>query len=280
VRETQTGSQRSLAWVLKTGKMSGNSVAGAPYGSPISSRDGLQPLVFLAQSAFWHRLFPDVAEGSDNRVLTIIISGIGVLPRYSSVPFTRLRAKGGVYQFRYQLPVDVAAHVVGSFARTVIFSLGSRDPLVARSRALRAAADINDIIAAVRAGTTIPHWPLDPAHYQRDHLQSLANGSLDRLGRSGDGAEQRSPDRHHERLRASPERPRASQDDLPERLKPSQERPARERRGKRQAQRDGRGSKGMTLLTVYNDVYLPRREERKGAPPRRRTRLDYCGHCL
>jgi hypothetical protein len=196
------------------------------------------------------------------------------LPRYSSVPFTRLRAKGGVYQFRYQLPVDVAAHVVGSFARTVIFSLGSRDPLVARSRALRAAADIGDIIAAVRAGRPIPHWPLDPARYQRDHLQSSDDASLDRHGRSLHGADHRSPERLPQRRRASPDRLRASHDDLPERLQPSQDRPARERRGKRQAQRGGRASKGMTLLTVYNEVYLPRREERKGAPPRRRSRLD------
>ncbi|MDH8112646.1 hypothetical protein QIG11_27655, partial [Klebsiella pneumoniae] len=31
---------------------------------------------------------------------------------------------------------------------------------------------------------------------------------------------------------------------------------------------------GMTMRKVYEEVYLPRRQERKGAPPRRRSRLD------
>jgi hypothetical protein len=196
------------------------------------------------------------------------------MPRYSSVPFTRQRTKGGAFVFKFVLPEDVFAQLTRMLtkpvSRTVIFTLKTNVPLAARSRALRAAADIGDIISAVRAGRSIPHWPLDPTRYQRDHLQSSGNGSLDRLGRSGDGADPRSPDRLPQRRRPSPKRPRASHDDLTERLQPSQDRPARERQGKR----GGRASKGLTLLTVYHDVYLPRREERKGAPPRRRSRLD------
>ncbi|RYG11668.1 MAG: hypothetical protein EON92_10010, partial [Burkholderiales bacterium] len=84
------------------------------------------------------------------------------------VPFSKQRAKGGVFGFRHQLPVDVFDRLVEvgtpGVRRTVTFSLRTRDPEVARSRALRAAADVGDMIAAVRSGAT-PPWAFDPAAY-------------------------------------------------------------------------------------------------------------------
>lgn len=142
------------------------------------------------------------------------------------VPFTRQWTKGGVFGFRLQLPEDVYERLVdvGTMGarRTVTFSLKTRDPLVARSRALRAAADVGDLIVSVRSGAT-PPWSFDPAVY---------------LG---------------ERGRVVSIRPE------PSTLK-------RKAEAKQVA--------GMTMRRVYDEVYLPRRQERKGALPRRRSRLD------
>lgn len=199
------------------------------------------------------------------------MSGARVLPRYSSVPFTRVRARAGRFQFRYELPPDVHAALskgATQVPKTIIFSLKTRDPLAARSRALRAAADIAEIVAAVRSGAPVRAWWINPARYQCDAFQAVLDDQADRLQRFADGLRNRAsqPSGH-----GPDERLGASRVDDPERPKPSHDRPARERQGKRQGQRGGRASKGMTLLTVYNDVYLPRREERKGAPPRRRV---------
>jgi len=154
------------------------------------------------------------------------------MPRYSFVPFTRQRKKGGVFLFRYELPADVFSALAGiefeKLRRTVIFSLKTRDGLAARSRALRAAADLGDLVAAVRSGKSIKEWQIDPSRYQRDGVRASADP-----------------------VKIIPE-PR-----LNARPEPVDE-----------------TAKVLTLSTVYTDCYLPRRQERKGAPPRRRSRLD------
>lgn len=149
------------------------------------------------------------------------------MPRYGLVPFTKLGVKGGIFRFRLQLPIDVfealvAAGTAGA-RRTVTFSLKTRDPLAARSRALRAAADVADMISAVRSGT-IPPWTFDPAMYRQ---KQIIVASADRKPVTSTPAG----------LASTP-------------------------------------SKAMTLRRVYEEVYLPRRQERKGVPPRRRSRLD------
>ena len=150
--------------------------------------------------------------------------------RFGLVPFTRCSVTGGVFRFRLQLPADVFARLAsaeGAHARrTVTFSLKTRDPLTARSRALRAAADVTDMIAAVRSGATSPRL-LDPAVYQRDGIvvPNVVSRKQPPSNRAGASAA----------------------------------------KSKKNA---------MTLHRVYKEVYLPRREDRKGAPPRRRARLD------
>ena len=150
--------------------------------------------------------------------------------RFGLVPFTRCSVKGGIFRFRLQLPADVfarlAAAEVTHARRTIAFSLKTRDPLTARSRALRAAADVSDMIVAVRAGATSPRR-LDPAMYQRDGIVVPNVGSRKQIPSIGAGADAAKPKKN-----------------------------------------------AMTLSRVYKEVYLPRREDRKGAPPRRRARLD------
>ncbi len=149
------------------------------------------------------------------------------MPRFGLVPFTKQDVKGGIFRFRLQLPDDVFERLVAtgtaSVRRTVTFSLRTRDPMAARSRALRAAADVSDMIVAVRAGATSPRWP-DPTVYQRDGIVLPSSG--------------------HKPV--APKRVRSS-------AKPQ---------------------KTMTLRRTYEEVYLPRRTDRKGQPPRRRARLD------
>lgn len=148
------------------------------------------------------------------------------MPKYALVPYSRQWTKGGVFGFRLQLPGDVYERLVdvgtAGARRTVTFSLRTRDPQVARSRALRAAADVGDMIVAVRSGAT-PPWTFDPTTYL------YGRGSVTSL--------------------------------RPETLVS---------KGKAKAQQNV----GMTMLRVYEEVYLPRRRERKGALPRRRSRLD------
>ena len=148
------------------------------------------------------------------------------MPKYALVPFTRQWTKGGVFGFRLQLPGDVYERLVdvgtAGARRTVTFSLRTRDPQVARSRALRAAADVGDMIVAVRAGAT-PPWTFDPTVYLNERGSMTSMGTVTLLSK-----------------------------------------------GKAKAQQ----SAGMTMLKVYEEVYLPRRKERKGALPRRRSRLD------
>jgi len=152
------------------------------------------------------------------------------MPRYAYVPFTRRRSKGGVFLFKYELPQDVFERLVAAgtpgVKRTVLFSLKTCDTLAARSRALRAAADLGDIVAAVRSGTIIVEWKFEPTRYQRD----------------GSG--------------------------VPSVIVE----PVVNKRAARRAVQVQPGA--MTLRRVYERVYLPRRSERKGAPPRRRSRLD------
>ena len=154
------------------------------------------------------------------------------MPRYSYIPFTRQRKKGGVFLFRYEWPADVFAVLRGNglptVRRTVIFSLKTRDGLAARNRALRAAADLGDLVASVRAGKSINEWRLDPSRYQQDGSQACAD--------------------HVKTI------PKPRRDPRPEPVEPT--------------------AKVLTLSTVYTDCYLPRRQERKGSPPRRRSRLD------
>ncbi|WP_108049629.1 DUF6538 domain-containing protein [Bosea sp. 124] len=149
------------------------------------------------------------------------------MPRLGLVPFSRQGTRGGVFGFRLQLPADVfqalVAADVGGARRTVTFSLKTRDPLVARSRALRAAADVGEMIAAVRSGT-VPLWQFDPAAYRESRI------IVPVTGQKQSGSKQVSP------TTSTPD--------------------------------------GMTLRRVYQEVYLPRRQERKGAVPRRRSRLD------
>jgi integrase len=148
------------------------------------------------------------------------------MPRYALVPYSRQWTKGGVFGFRLQLPGDVYERLIdvgtAGARRSVTFSLKTRDPQVARSRALRAAADVGDMIVAVRSGAT-PPWTFDPAAYlyERGSVTSMR----------------------------------------PEPLI-----------SKRKA--EAKQIVGMTMRKVYEEVYLPRRQERKGAPPRRRSRLD------
>lgn len=52
------------------------------------------------------------------------------------------------------------------------------------------------------------------------------------------------------------------------------EAPPKARRDRRSKPAKKPGNGGLTLSTVYTECYLPRRQERKGAPPRRRSRLD------
>ncbi len=82
--------------------------------------------------------------------------------------------KGGVFGFRLQLPEMSVAELIAigapSVKRTIAFSLKTRDPLAARSRALRAAADVGDLVVAVRSGNLPSSWPFDPAPYQRDGI--------------------------------------------------------------------------------------------------------------
>lgn len=156
------------------------------------------------------------------------------MPRYALVPFTRQAVRGGVFRFRLQLPDDVVARLealgVPDVKRTVTFSLKTRDPLAARSRALRAAADLGDLIREVRGGASFSAWYFDPSPYQRDAIVHPSAG---------------------------PERVVAAQ---PAGGDAEHKTPAR--------------TKAMTLRRAYEEVYLPRRSERKGAPPRRRSRLD------
>jgi len=148
------------------------------------------------------------------------------MPRYALVPYSRQWTKGGVFGFRLQLPGDVYERLIdvgtAGARRSVTFSLKTRDPQAARSRALRAAADVGDMIVAVRSGAT-PPWTFDPAAYlyERGSVTSMR----------------------------------------PEPLI-----------SKRKA--EAKQIVGMTMRKVYEEVYLPRRQERKGAPPRRRSRLD------
>lgn len=155
------------------------------------------------------------------------------MPRYSLVPYTRQRKRGGTFTFKYEIPADVFSKISSLSSerprRTVVFSLKTRDGSSARSRALRAAADIGELVAAVRAGTPIKEWRIDPARYQRDGAQAF------------------------------PDRGQA---------------PPKARRDRRSEPAAKPGKTGPTLSTVYTDCYLPRRQERKGAPPRRRSRLD------
>ena len=149
--------------------------------------------------------------------------------RFGLVPFTRCSVKGGIFRFRLQLPADVfarlAAAEVANARRTVSFSLKTRDPLTARSRALRAAADVSDMISAIRSGS-IPSWQFAPTMYQQDRIIVPSSGQKPVVSkRAGAGV-------------AKPQK------------------------------------NAMTLHRVYKEVYLPRREDRKGAPPRRRARLD------
>ncbi|KMO17518.1 hypothetical protein QR78_17290 [Methylobacterium indicum] len=156
------------------------------------------------------------------------------MPRYALVPFTRQAVKGGVFRFRLQLPDDVVVRLealdVPSVKRTVTFSLKTRDPLAARSRALRAAADLGDLIREVRGGASFSAWIFDPSPYQRDTIV---------------------------RPSAGPERVVAAQ-------------PAADDAERKTPARNA----AMTLRRAYEEVYLPRRSERKGALPRRRSRLD------
>lgn len=151
------------------------------------------------------------------------------MPRFGLVPFTKQDVKGGIFRFRLQLPDDVFERLdatgTAGVRRTVTFSLRTRDPMAARSRALRAAADVSDMIVAVRAGATSPRR-LDPAAYQRDGAAPPGIGGRRQIPSNGAGARAAKP------------------------------------------------KKVMTLRRVYEDVYLPRREDRKGVPPRRRARLD------
>lgn len=149
------------------------------------------------------------------------------MARLGLVPFSRQWTKGGVFGFRLQLPADVfealvAAGIVGT-RRTVTFSLKTRDPQIARSRALRAAADVGDMISAVRAGA-IPRWQFDPAAYRQDRIIIPPTGRKQSIVKQVGSVASK--------------------------------------------------SKGMTLRRAYKEVYLPRRQERKGAVPRRRSRLD------
>lgn len=152
------------------------------------------------------------------------------MPKFSLVPFTRLRAKGSTFAFKFAVPPDVYARLVAAglpgITRTIVFSLRTRDPAVARSRALRAAADVGDLIAKVRSGAEIAGWKVDPSRYLRDDEVVV----------------------------------------LPEV-------PVRKRSRRREpAPRAQDGT--TTLREAYETIYLPRRRERKGAPPRRRSRLD------
>lgn len=151
------------------------------------------------------------------------------MPRYAFVPFTRQRTKGGVFEFRFQLPEGVFTALAATSVeakRTITFSLKTRDPLVARSRALRAAADVGEMIAALQSGATVSNWRLEPALYQREGIVGT------NAAKTGTGTP-----------------------------------PAR--------RRDARAKTNiLTMRRVYEEVYLPRRQERKGAPPRRRSRLD------
>ncbi|MCT4495652.1 DUF6538 domain-containing protein [Bosea minatitlanensis] len=67
------------------------------------------------------------------------------MPRFGLVPFTKQDVKGGIFRFRLQLPDDVFERLVATgtagVRRTVTFSLRTRDPMAARSRALRASAE-------------------------------------------------------------------------------------------------------------------------------------------
>lgn len=148
------------------------------------------------------------------------------MPKYALVPFTRQWTKGGVFGFRLQLPGDVYERLVdvgtAGARRTVTFSLKTRDPHVARTRALRAAADVGDMIVAVRSGAT-PPWTFDPAVYLNERGSVTSMGTVPLVSKSKAKAQQNA---------------------------------------------------GMTMLRVYEEVYLPRRRERKGALPRRRSRLD------
>lgn len=140
------------------------------------------------------------------------------------MPYSRQWTKGGVFGFRLQLPEDVYERLVdvgtAGARRTVTFSLRTRDPLVARSRALRAAADVGDMIVAVRSGAT-PPWTFDPAVYLNERGSVTSMGTVPLVSKS-----------------------------------------------------KAKLAAGMTMLRVYEEVYLPRRRERKGALPRRRSRLD------
>ncbi len=155
------------------------------------------------------------------------------MPRSRLVPYTRQWVKGGVFGFRLQLPEDVVAGLIAigapSVKRTIAFSLKTRDPLAARSRALRAAADVGDLVVAVRSGNLPSSWPFDPTPYQRDGIVIRSVG---------------------------------------------QERLAVTRRADPDASTNAPATNSTTLHRVFETVYLPRRQERKGAVPRRRSRLD------
>lgn len=163
------------------------------------------------------------------------------MPRYTSLPFTRQRTKGGTFLFRFQLPADVFDALVlaghAEVPRTLLMTLRTTDPTAARGRALKAAANAFEIVRAVRAGDVESAAALLAQRRSRDG--SLHNCGVEQIQHpsNGQGTSTGTGTGH------------AS--------------------GKKR-----RSGPQQTLSWVYENVYLPRRTERKGAPPRRRSRLD------
>lgn len=163
------------------------------------------------------------------------------MPRYSPLPFTRQRTKGGTFLFRFQLPADVHDALLqagrADVPRTLLMSLRTTDAAVARGRALKAAANAVEIVRAVREGDVDTAAVLIAGRRSQD-------GSLDIRHV---GQPERSTDSHVNATRSG--------------------------NGHSAGKKRHTGPR-QTLLWVYENVYLPRRTERKGAPPRRRSRLD------
>ncbi len=158
------------------------------------------------------------------------------MPRHSSLPFTRQRAKGGTFTFKFQLPSDVVDALCSCSTdpppRSVVFSLKTRDPVVAKPRALQAAAHVIRLVARVREqGGAVWQQP-NARDFQSDGV-CLARSELTSVDRTPAVTKAREPAARRRKL----------------------------------------GEIG--LMEAYKDIYLPRRRERHGEPPRRRSQLEW-----
>jgi integrase len=159
------------------------------------------------------------------------------MPRKASIPYTKQKAKGGVFYFKYQFPKDVADRLDWSGrkdgkVRTFLFSLKTRDPQDAKHRALRAASDCLALVQKVRTGAHHLSQPkLTVGHHWEDGNLYVASEE-----------EVRVFDKNMRDLGVRPNQEIMPWDELPKPIR-------------------------VNLLYAYENYYLPDRKEKKSADP-------------